>query len=52
MNTSIIGGADGPSAIYLAGCIAGSDLTCLCGASGSLPGLSTETTGMVSEPRT
>ena len=42
------------STLTMAGCIAGSALTCSCGASGSLPGLSTATTGIlwVSEPRT
>ena len=39
---------------YYGACIAASALTCSCGASGSLPGLSTATTGIlwVSEPRT
>ena len=42
------------STLTTGACIAASALTCSCGASGSLPGLSTATTGIlwVSEPRT
>ena len=36
------------SILTMAGCFAGSALTCSCGASGSLPGLSTATTGIES----